>query len=504
MSETWRERAARISPLLQFAGGGSGGEDGVLEKLFEALPIRGGLAVDLGRRADGSSALSRLASARSWDMVSRASIAPREVDALLAESVSGDIDCLAINVHGLDYWVWDAIEERHAPSLVTIEFNPYVDPDVAATIDHDGPILAGGKDYAASLTALLELGERKGYRLVHVHGCRSLYFVRRELELGDGLALRTPLGPADLETLTDADAFYDGLCDGRRPAWADAPGPDVALSPWLVLAPDEESTEVDLEGISLEVMAGVKDANWYMQRKTFEEKRSLLYPLIGDAGFANFVDIGANVGLISILARRRCPGIRNLAVEADPRLVRLLRRNFRHHGLAGAEVVTAVAGDEDLNATGFALNPTSTLDNRVRSGDWPAVQVPMVRMDRVLEQLDVRGPTFFKVDTQGFERQVLGGLEPWLQTAPGWMLKMEFAPFWLRSQGTDPRELLAYVLERYELAEFPARVRFGTASLESLFETPIRRERIDEFLAHVVAQDKLGRGWVDVLLRPAG
>ena len=274
------------------------------------------------------------------------------------------------------------------------------------------------------------------------------------------------------------------------------------MQPDELIPPDDESTEVNIDGLSLEVIAGLHDAKWYTQRKTFEEKRSLLYPLIGAAGFANFVDIGANVGLISILAKRSCPSIRNVAVEADPRLVRLLRRNFRRHELALADVITAVAGDEELPATDFALNPTSSLDNRVRSADWPAIQVPMVRMDRVLDAAGVQGPTFFKVDTQGFERQVLEGLEPWLRDSPEWMLKMEFAPDWLRSQGTDPGELLAYIVQRYEIAEFPARVRFGTSSLESLFSIAIGAEEIDEFLAHVVAQDKRGRGWVDLILRP--
>ena len=54
------------------------------------------------------------------------------------------------------------------------------------------------------------------------------------------------------------------------------------------------------------------------------------------------------------------------------------------------------------------------------------------------------------------------------------------------------------------MVEFPARVAFGTPSLESLFSAPIRPERARDFLDHVIALDKRGRGWIDLLVRPRG
>jgi hypothetical protein len=112
-------------------------------------------------------------------------------------------------------------------------------------------------------------------------------------------------------------------------------------------------------------------------------------------------------------------------------------------------------------------------------------------------------PTFLKIDTQGFELHVLRGLEPWLAARRGWVIKMEFAPQWLRSQGTSPAELLGYLLERYEVAELPARIAFGTPRLEALFGAPLSVDEIDDLLAHVVALDRGGRGWIDLLVRPS-
>lgn len=512
--------------MLAYVDGTRGGEAGVIEKLFAIVPVRAGFAVEFGQRAFGSSTVADLIASRGWGALymdreaitpyeakpaagggtltlAREDVTPGTINELLdRHGVPEDLDCLVIDIDGLDYWVWDAIEARYSPSIVVIEFNAHVGAGVAATIEPDEAwTYKGTKDYGASLAALETLGASKGYRLVHVHGCWNLYFVRDDLVFPEQLVVRMPLSESDFKTLTDTASFYDSLCNGERPSWWNAPPPDVALAPWRVLGPNAESTELDLEGISIDVIADKHDATWYMQRKTFEERQSLLYPLIRDAGFTNFVDIGANVGLISILARLSNPRIRNVAVEADPRLVELLRRNFRRHGLDDADVVTAIAGDEERPSHGFSLNPTSTLDNRVSAENWATVRVPSVRMDRVLDSLGVEGPTFFKIDTQGFEQQVLSGLEPWLESSSGWMLKMEFAPHWLRSQGTEPQALLDFLLQRYEVTEFPERVPFGTRSLDSLFSATVRDDQASSLLAHTVALDKLGRGWIDLLLR---
>lgn len=66
----------------------------------------------------------------------------------------------------------------------------------------------------------------------------------------------------------------------------------------------------------------------------------------------------------------------------------------------------------------------------------------------------------------------------------------------------DLLTLLCYILDRYEAVEFPARLTFGTPSLDALFSTPLAPSLADEFLAHVTGLDRDGRGWVDLLLRP--
>ncbi len=244
-----------------------------------------------------------------------------------------------------------------------------------------------------------------------------------------------------------------------------------------------------------------RDASWYQQRKACEESVSSLYPLIRQAGFRNFCDVGANYGLVGLLAASQ--GLRVMCVEADPRLVARVRDNFLANGVQLAVLVNAIAGEEASDETTFSLNPTSSLDNRVSMLNWDHVRVQTVRMaDLILEHCFDQGGVFLKIDTQGFEEKVLRGLEPYIGLRDDWMIKMEFAPLWLESQGTDPLVLLESLLERFDVAEFPERITFNTPSLDALFLYPVRRDQADTFIRYVTSLHRNRRGWVDLLVRP--
>jgi len=527
---SWRDRAAEISPLYGFAAEDStGGETGILETIFSAVPERAGFGVEFGQRTIGAGTLAELVARRGWGALyldreahnpetrtvpsgrtiklARETVRPGTITDLFEKhDVPVDLDCLVIDIDGLDYWVWKKVARKYTPSLVVIEFNAHVPFGVNATIrPEEDWTYDGTRDYGASITALVALGARLGYRLVHVHGPLNLYFVPTHVSFPEELMVKAHLGESDLAVLADTEAFYDTFVGvGRRPTWFSAPPPNVSDAPWEIVAAAEPAERIDLEGLPLDVLAGKLDAAWYGQRKTFEEKASPLYELIHDEGFTLFVDVGANAGLISILARRAAPQIRVIAVEPDPRLADLTRRNFRIHQMEDARVVNAIAGRDAPATANFGLNPRSTLDNRVSADEWPQVRVPVVRMDAVLAGLERTGRAFLKIDTQGYELHVLQGMETWLAVAAGWVIKMEFAPDWLRSQGTDPHVLLEYLLERYEVVEYTGRVPFATKELEALFAAPLLPPQSAGFLRYVESLDRAGLGWVDLLVRPRG
>jgi FkbM family methyltransferase len=244
-----------------------------------------------------------------------------------------------------------------------------------------------------------------------------------------------------------------------------------------------------------------RDINWYKQRPAYEETSSLLYPLVRAAGFERFLDIGANYGLVGMLAARQ--GLPVLCIEADPRLVAPIEQHFAANGLACVAVVNAIAGARADDTTTFCFNPSSTLDNRVDMPNWERVPVPTRRAaDVIAEHGFDAGRLFIKIDTQGFEENVLAGLAPYLDARQDWAIKMEFAPHWLASQGTDAVALLRSLAQRFEVVEFPERITWGTSAFEQLFVVPITPEGAGAFVAYVRNLNYGDRGWVDLLVRP--
>lgn len=261
---------------------------------------------------------------------------------------------------------------------------------------------------------------------------------------------------------------------------------------------------VDIGDIRLRVLPGNNDAKYYAQRGVFEERESRLYRMIREAGFQTFVDVGANYGFISIIAARAVPGIALVAIEADERLIPLIEENLKSNNITDARVIHAIAGRRADDTATFSLNPKTTLDNRVSEQSWIQQAVQQQTLDDLLLGAVGEGPIFIKIDTQGFEADVLSGAQRLLTERDDWMIKMEFAPLWLRWQAIEPVEFLRELTDAYEVAESPARIPYFASGIESLFDVTIRGTEIRSFVQHVEALHRDGRGWVDLLVRPAG
>jgi hypothetical protein len=89
---------------------------------------------------------------------------------------TGEVDLLSIDVDGVDYWIWRAIDCIQ-PRIVVLEFNALLGPEQRLTIPYDAAFRADLRKpphrVGASLAAFTALGREKGYRLV---GLQSLGF----------------------------------------------------------------------------------------------------------------------------------------------------------------------------------------------------------------------------------------------------------------------------------------------------------------------------------------
>ena len=114
-------------------------------------------------------------------------VEPDNINHILQEErMFGDIGLLSIDIDGMDYWVWDAIDTI-SPAIVVCEYNALWGADRAVTVPYERGFDRTQKHYTwnyagASLGALQHLGVQKGYTLICVNnGRNNAFFVRDDL-----------------------------------------------------------------------------------------------------------------------------------------------------------------------------------------------------------------------------------------------------------------------------------------------------------------------------------
>jgi hypothetical protein len=133
-----------------------------------------------------------------------AAVDPGNIDALLGGAgVPVELDVLSIDVDGIDYWIWKALEAVR-PRVVVIEYNASLDPRERLVQPLEPRLDWDGTDYfGASLGALVDLAHSKGYRLVHTDLAGvNAFFIAAELA--------SPFGPEESVPIRAPNYFLSG------------------------------------------------------------------------------------------------------------------------------------------------------------------------------------------------------------------------------------------------------------------------------------------------------
>jgi hypothetical protein len=105
---------------------------------------------------------------------------------ITANGFRDEIDLLSLDIDGIDYWLWNAIEAIN-PRVVVTEVQAIWGPEASVTVpyrpDFKAEFVNGFGVYCgASLPAFVKLGKKKGYRLV---GCQrygfNAFFIRDDV-----------------------------------------------------------------------------------------------------------------------------------------------------------------------------------------------------------------------------------------------------------------------------------------------------------------------------------
>ena len=158
------------------------------------------------------------------------------------------------------------------------------------------------------------------------------------------------------------------------------------------------------------------------------------------------LDVGANIGLFSILAARILGGSGAItAIEPSPIVAGSLRENLRRHGRDGAKIrVIQAAAGRHRDRIDLDVSPMSLVSGIARSPyvDGPSrnESVDVVAVDELnLEPLD-----FIKIDVEGYEPEVLDGLEDTLARSPNAVLLIELNPACLEAAGHCVDDLIQH------------------------------------------------------------
>lgn len=242
----------------------------------------------------------------------------------------------------------------------------------------------------------------------------------------------------------------------------------------------------------------------YLNRTHFEERISPLYRLLVKSLMPKVcVDVGANYGVTGLFMARSFPQARIRMVEPVPWLEPFIRYNFLQNGEAFDQLHSAIVSTPQEGTVPFGVNTKATQDSRVIAQlGFDQVDVHVISLDELCADIQPHEGVFIKIDTQGWEESVFASGRDFLSSHKRWFIKTEFAPSWLRSQGTDPVSLLGRLASEYFVFEHPGRIAWTTRDLAQMLGRAVLPGQAKDFVEYVQSMAMNGRGWTDLFVLP--
>jgi len=123
-----------------------------------------------------------------------------------------------------------------------------------------------------------------------------------------------------------------------------------------------------------------------------------------------FLDIGANVGYYAVLAAKLVgPTGLVIAVEADPNIAEILRKNLEANHLSNARVISGAATDF-AGTVRVGRAPASGWTGLYYATPEEWIDVPAFTVDGLSRSLGLNQVNVVKVDVEGAEASVLDGM----------------------------------------------------------------------------------------------
>lgn len=156
-----------------------------------------------------------------------------------------------------------------------------------------------------------------------------------------------------------------------------------------------------------------------------------------------FIDLGCNIGVMTLSVLLRRPGTRSVSVDANARAAALLRQSLRVNRLESRAEVLATA--VSAGAPSLAFAPEGSFTGHARADGNLVPAVPLA----TLLARHATGPCVIKLDLEGYEAELAGCLAT-LPALPGSVLVIELHPRGFNQLG-DPLKVLDALRGRGDL-----------------------------------------------------
>jgi FkbM family methyltransferase len=218
----------------------------------------------------------------------------------------------------------------------------------------------------------------------------------------------------------------------------------IGKEPYPVIEVD--GMKLKTNGDDVIVTAALVNGNY--EPYTLDVFRSLLREVVGKAhGPVVFCDVGANIGLFSVVAARIDSSIEVFAFEPNTTSYRLLQDNIALNGLVRITPVSAAVGEASGKASLDISSANAGMHSIFGTGT-KRHEVTVVSLDDFFAERGTQ-PGLIKVDVEGYEPLVLRGMKRLLQDGPMQII-LEFNPELLKLGGKEPSEFLHELTEHFD------------------------------------------------------
>lgn len=157
------------------------------------------------------------------------------------------------------------------------------------------------------------------------------------------------------------------------------------------------------------------------------------------------IDVGAHVGIFTLKASRKATNGLVVSVEPNPRNYKLLVENIRRNKLKNVVALKTALSNYNGVARLYTNDPmvqSSVSHSIVKQVSERYVEIPVKKLDTIVEGLQLDKVDMIKIDAEGAELEILHGSQNTLKKNN---VHLAIATYHVRAQATETDEVSKYL-----------------------------------------------------------